>query len=362
MEAVGPDAAELERLADRLKAGNRRRSGVLRPALIAAVLVVVLLASVCAVSLQGWLEPVVDYGDNGALIEEYTMVVNETREGRELDLTLENLVTDGGVVYCRFAAEFAEDYDFDAALSRMQLTIWRPSWMPQVSVLYCDMVSRVDDRSQKGRAEFIATFSMDRTGGFTQYYVDEDGNWVRDHVTSLLGRVYSIAVDISDERPWDPDLPDWGESFWFEDIQFNDDIDSVELVLKEGEFLEDGTPYTLPSRMVVTPCSVSIDFRDILLEAFPEDMPFQTAYGEALARWQDTDWVKEFDMRLVLSDGTHLKLSDLRGGSYRSQIGAGTVERKFELWFRGEFYFSELRRPETVVALILDGVRYEAVD
>ncbi len=160
LEAIGPDTAALARLTDRLKAGNRRRSGVLRPALIAAALAAVLLGSVCATAWRGWLEPVVDYGDNGALIEEYTMAVNETREGRELNLTLENLVTDGAVVYCRFSAEFAEDYDFDAALSRMHLTIWRPSWMPKVSVLRNYMVSRVDDRSQKGKAEFINTILM----------------------------------------------------------------------------------------------------------------------------------------------------------------------------------------------------------
>lgn len=359
LEAVGPDGLELARLTGRLKAGNGRRSGVLRPALIAAVLTVVLLGSVgAAAAWRGWLEPVVSYGDNGALIEEYTVAVNETREGNQCNVTLKNLVTDGHAVYALFGAEFDPDFDFNAALDKAYWYISRPSWMPEAAVTGSGSTfSRVDDRSQPGRAEFIAQLYMER--GSTMYYFDEEGVWNQDKADSLLGRVLTICLSFGNQKE------NWYELYYFEDVQFNDTIELVELEWDDADVLEDGTRLDNATRMIVSPLSVYVDCsRGPVLEVLPENAlgnfsAFRAAYEEVVTRWEQTDWIEAFDVKLALADGTFLELSQLprsfEGSSMHASFGSPDVGVRIS----SGFFFPELRRPETVTALIINGVRYE---
>ena len=360
LEAIGPDGLELERLTDRLKAGNRRRSGVLRPALIAAVLTVVLLGSVgAAVVWQGWLEPVVSYGDNGALIEDYPVAVNRTEEGEHCNVTLENLVTDGHAVYALFSAEFDPDLDFNTALEEAYWYINRPSWMPEAAVTGQSFTfSRVDDRSQPGHAEFIAQLYME--SGSTMYYFDEEGVWNQDKVDSLLGRVLTICLSFGNQKE------NWYEFYNFEDVQFNDTIELVELEWDDADVLEDGTRINNATRMIVSPLSVYVDCRrnSPALAVLPENAlgnysAFEAAFEEVVTRWAETDWIEEFDVKLALADGTFLELSQLPRSFEGSSIGASFGLPDVGVWISSGFFFPELRRPETVTALIIDGVRYE---
>lgn len=90
---------------------------------------------------------------------------------------------------------------------------------------------------------------------------------------------------------------------------------------------------------------------------------FGAVCKEAFARWTDTDWIEEWDVKLALSDGTHLKLSRLpRPSEYGGALGASSLTREVIVRLRSAFLFSKLRQPESITALIINGVRYEVAD
>lgn len=366
ISAMGPDGEQLERLRTALAARPSRKRSVLRPALIAAVLAAALLIPVCAAAWRGWLEPVVRYGDNGALIEEYTVAIGETRQGERCDVTLENLVTDGRAVYCLFRAQFDEGFDLDAALDGAFWSIERPSWMTPGTVTgqSCDLV-RVDGGSRSGEAEFIARLYMEQ--GHTMYYFDEDGVWNRENVDSLLGRVLTISLCLPDVEPRDPGQEERDEYYRFEDIRFNDTIDLVEFTWNDSEIMPDGTRAYRDSQLVISPLSVYLDVPDgPVVELLPERAPevsfqaFSRMAEEAFARWEGTNWLEEFDVRLVLADGTHMRLAELAGPwETGGQMSAASRTREVTVWLQCGVLFPELRRPESFTALIINGARYE---
>ena len=101
---------------------GKRRLGK-RVLLMAAALAALACGFAAAAEHMGWLSPVVDYGDSEALMEEISVRVDQTAEGDHCDLTLENAVTDGRVIYCLFTGRYDEAFpDVDAVLEDTLLT------------------------------------------------------------------------------------------------------------------------------------------------------------------------------------------------------------------------------------------------
>lgn len=315
--------AAVEELPEGQGGAKHTRLWVLRPALIAAALVVALLVPVFAVVWQGWLDPVVRYGDNGALIEEYTVAVNRTVEGTNCNVTLENLVTDGTAVYFLFGAQYDLGFDLDSALEWGALGLY-PSG---AGGMYC----RIDDGSQQGTARFIGMVNSVNSGA--------SGG-------SLLGQEIGVQVTFYDLIA--QDTPDGGtrryaqssEAYYFDHITLNDSID-----LREMEW-EDGT------RLAISPLSAVLKLNRL--------------FGENDSR---DDEVTRLNVTLEFADGTHLEFAD-PGITVKNQ--GANISLGWSLTISGEpgtkntlvmsRQFLQLVVPETVTALIIDGVRYEVAD
>lgn len=314
------------------KVGTRPRTRILRPALAAAVLAAVLLVPVCAAVWRGWLEPVVDYGGSGDLIERYTVAVNETWKGNRCDVTLENAVTDGTAVYLLFSARYDPEFDLDLALEWGGLTLY-PSGAGGV-------YRRIDDGSQPGAARFIGMVDGARCGV---------------PAGSLLGE--EVEVRLAFHEPAYREGPDGREirylqrveGYCFDQVSLNDSID-----LREMEW-EDGT------RLTISPLAAVLEFTGVPGEIDPsgidKDEPSKLLTG--------------LNVTLEFADGSRMEGAD-RGITVRNQgavidLGWGAVFSVLEdQGTEGEFLlsrqFPRLVDPEAVTALTVGGVQYETAD
>ena len=78
---------------------GKRRLGK-RVLFLAAALAVLACGFAVAAERMGWLSPVVDDGGSGGMLKTCSVQVDQTVEGNHCDLTLENAITDGRVIYC----------------------------------------------------------------------------------------------------------------------------------------------------------------------------------------------------------------------------------------------------------------------
>lgn len=304
----------------------RPRSRILYSALAAAVLAAVLLVPVCAAAWKGWLEPVVDYGGNGDLIERYTVAVNETWKGNRCDVTLENAVTDGTAVYLLFNARYDPEFDLDFALEWGGLTLY-PSGAGGV-------YRRIDDSSQPGTARFIGMVNSAGRG-------DSAGN--------LLGQ--EVKVWVAFHEPASREAPDGGtirylqrsEGYYFDHVSLNDSIDRREMEWEDG------------TRLTISPLTAVSEFTRMWEENEP---------GEDY-----TDELDKLNVTLEFADGTRMEYAD-QGITVKNQgalidLGWSSVisgEPGAETGFILSRQFPQLVDPEAVTALIIGGVRYETAD
>lgn len=88
---------------------GKRRLGK-RVLFLAAALAVLACGFAVAAERMGWLSPVVDDGGSGGMLKTCSVQVDQTVEGNHCDLTLENAITDGRVIYCLVTARYDESF------------------------------------------------------------------------------------------------------------------------------------------------------------------------------------------------------------------------------------------------------------
>lgn len=204
---------------------GKRRMGR-RVLVLAAALAVLACGFAVAAEHMGWLSPVVDDGGNGDLMAAYSVQVDQTVEGNHCDLTLENAITDGRVIYCLVTARYDETFpDIDDVME--DTILMAGSWADVVSCW------RVDQGEEPNTARFIlATGQVSETAP-------------EDREESYLGREVELVVKMLNDR--DTGVMHTIEIFAFQ-VRMNDTIPSREASWPDG------------TQAVVTPLRAGITF------------------------------------------------------------------------------------------------------
>ena len=206
-----------------VRAVNRRLGK--RVLILAAVLAVLACGFAVAAERMGWLSPVVDDGDSG-LLETCSVQVDQTVEGNHCNLTLENAITDGRVIYCLVTARYDETFpDIDKVVE--DTLLMAGSWADVISCW------RVDQGKEPNTARFILA-----TGQVSE-------NAPEDREESYLGREVELVVKMLNDR--DTGVMHTIEIFAFQ-VRMNDTIPSREASWPDG------------TQAVVTPLRAGITF------------------------------------------------------------------------------------------------------
>ena len=204
---------------------GKRRLGK-RVLILAAALAVLACGFAVASEHMGWLSPVVEEDGNGDLMAAYSIQVNQTVEGNHCDLTLENAITDGRVIYCLVTARYDETFpDIDDVME--DTILMAGSWADVVSCW------RVDQGEEPNTARFILA-----TGQVSE-------NAPEDREESYLGREVELVVKMLNDR--DTGVMHTIEIFAFQ-VRMNDTIPSREASWPDG------------TQAVVTPLRAGITF------------------------------------------------------------------------------------------------------
>ena len=206
-----------------VRAVNRRLGK--RVLILAAVLAVLACGFAVAAERMSWLSPVVDDGDSG-LLETCSVQVDQTVEGNHCNLTLENAITDGRVIYCLVTARYDETFpDIDDVME--DTILMAGSWADVVSCW------RVDQGEEPNTARFILA-----TGQVSE-------NAPEDREESYLGREVELVVKMLNDR--DTGVMHTIEIFAFQ-VRMNDTIPSREAAWSDG------------TRAEVTPLRAEVTF------------------------------------------------------------------------------------------------------
>lgn len=284
--------------------------------LVLAAVIGLLACVACsaAVVWQGWLDPVVAYGDNGDLVETYSVEVGQAVAGEHCDLTLDNVVTDGHVIYCRFTARYDEEFpDMDEAIRYVGV-------LPGDNNAGILASWRLDDGSIPGIAQFMVATGMSiGPDSVISYLGDElelQAYFLDDAATGIMEKIetYSYTVQLND---------------------------------------------TIPKRQMLWGGGTGASVTPLMLEiAFAQEMPDSWEGREAL--WGRQDCVLEF------ADGSRFTLDDalvqrIQGSEWRLEMAwdQKTPDGRQDtgicrLWV----LFPELIDPETVTAVTINGARY----
>ena len=204
---------------------GKRRLGK-RVLILAAALAVLACGFAVGAAHLNWLSPVVDDGGNGDLMAANSVQVNQTVEGNHCDLTLENAITDGRVIYCLVTARYDETFpDIDEVME--DTLLMAGSWADVVSCW------RVDQGEEPNTARFIlATGQVSETAP-------------EDREESYLGREVELRVQILDDGATGVMAPI--EIYDFT-VRMNDTIPSREAAWSDG------------TRAEVTPLRAEVTF------------------------------------------------------------------------------------------------------
>ena len=204
---------------------GKRRLGR-RVLVLAAALAVLACGFAVGAAHLNWLSPVVDDGGNGDLMAANSVQVNQTVEGNHCDLTLENAITDGRVIYCLVTARYDETFpDIDDVME--DTILMAGSWADVVSCW------RVDQGEEPNTARFILA-----TGQVSE-------NAPEDREESYLGREVELVVKMLNDR--DTGVMHTIEIFAFQ-VRMNDTIPSREAAWSDG------------TRAEVTPLRAEVTF------------------------------------------------------------------------------------------------------
>ena len=220
----------MDHLEEKARQGTLSRTGRRQPGkrvlLLAAALAALACSFAVAAEHMGWLSPVVDYSDNGGLMEIYSVQVGQTMEGNHCDLTLENAITDGRVIYCLVTARYDETFpDIDEVME--DTFLMAGSWADVVSCW------RVDQGEEPNTARFILA-----TGQVSEIALEN-------REESYLGREVELVVKMLDDR--DTGVMHTIEIFTFQ-VQMNDALPTREVRWPDG------------TRAVVTPLRAAVTF------------------------------------------------------------------------------------------------------
>ena len=206
---------------------GKRRLGK-RVLVLAAALAVLACGFAVGAAHLNWLSPVVDDGGNGDLMAANSVQVNQTVEGNHCDLTLENAITDGRMIYCLFTGRYDGEFpDVDEVIE--DTLLMTGSWANAVSCW------RLDRGEEPGQFRFIAS-----TGQMGEAMMPPE-------VTEpeYLGREVELRVQILDDEATGVMAPI--ETYDFT-VRMNDTIPSREAAWPDG------------TQAVVTPLRAGITF------------------------------------------------------------------------------------------------------
>ena len=206
---------------------GKRRLGK-RVLILAAALAVLACGFAVGAAHLNWLSPVVDDGGNGDLMAANSVQVNQTVEGNHCDLTLENAITDGRMIYCLFTGRYDGEFpDVDEVIE--DTLLMTGSWANAVSCW------RLDQGEEPGQFRFIAS-----TGQMGEAMMPPE-------VTEpeYLGREVELRVQILDDEATGVMAPI--ETYDFT-VRMNDTIPSREAAWPDG------------TQAVVTPLRAGITF------------------------------------------------------------------------------------------------------
>lgn len=301
---------------------GKRRMGR-RVLVLAAALAVLACGFAVAAEHLGWLSPVVDDGGNGDLMAAYSVQVDQTVEGNHCDLTLENAITDGRVIYCLVTARYDETFpDIDEVME--DTLLMAGSWADVVSCW------RVDQGEEPNTAQFILA-----TGQVSE-------NAPENREESYLGREVELVVRMLNDR--DTGVMHTIEIFTFQ-VRMNDVLPSREVRWPDG------------TRAVVTPLRAEVLFP---VEEPPQDLWLEDP--QSAVTWE-ADFLAEQALTFQFADGSTLGTGD----ALTQQIQRGThavhmefVEAAEEETLCHLYMLSpRLLDPDTVTGLELNGQWYE---
>ena len=205
---------------------GKRRLGK-RVLILAAALAVLACGFAVGAAHLNWLSPVVDDGGS-SLIGTYSAQVNQTVEGRHCDLTLENAITDGRVIYCLFTGRHDGEFpDVDEVIE--DTLLMTGSWANAVSCW------RLDRGEEPGQFRFIASTGQMGEAMMPPEVTEPD----------YLGREVELVVKMLNDR--DTGVMHTIEIFAFQ-VRMNDTIPSREAAWPDG------------TQAVVTPLRAEVTF------------------------------------------------------------------------------------------------------
>ena len=280
---------------------GKRRLGK-RVLLLAAALAVLACGFAVAAERMGWLSPVVDDGGSGGMLETCSVQVDQTVEGNHCDLTLENAITDGRVIYCLVTARYDESFpDIDDAME--DTLLFAGSWADVISCW------RVDQGKELNTARFILA-----TGQVSE-------NAQENCEENYLGREVELVVKMLNDR--DTGVMHPIEIYAFH-VRMNDTIPVREVSWPDG------------TRAVVTPLRAEVWFP---VEETSYDLWLEES--QSAVTWEE-DFLAKQVLTLYFTDGRALEMEDAL--TQRIQRGTHAIR---------------LLDPDSVTGLELNGQWYE---
>ena len=291
--------------------------------ILAAALTVLACGFAVAAERMGWLGPVVAYGDNVVLMEQNSVQVNQTVEGNHCDLTPENAITDGRVIYCLVTARYDETFpDIDDVME--DTLLMAGSWADVISCW------RVDQGEEPNTAQFILATGQ----------VSENASESRE--ASYLGREVELTVKMLNDR--DTGVMHTIEIYTFH-VQMNDALPTREVRWSDG------------TQAVVTPLRVEVLFP---VEATSQELWLEDP--QSAVTWE-ADFLAEQALTFQFADGSTLGTGD----ALTQQIQRGTHAVHMEFVEAAEdetlchlyMLSPRLLDPDAVTGLELNGQWYE---
>ncbi|WP_287827261.1 hypothetical protein [Oscillibacter sp.] len=302
---------------------GKRRLGK-RVLFLAAALAVLACGFAVAAERMGWLSPVVDDGGSGGMLKTCSVQVDQTVEGNHCDLTLENAITDGRVIYCLVTARYDESFpDIDDVME--DTLLFAGSWADVISCW------RVDQGKELNTARFILA-----TGQVSE-------NAQENCEENYLGREVELVVKMLNDR--DTGVMHPIEIYAFH-VRMNDTIPVREVSWPDG------------TRAVVTPLRAEVWFP---VEETSYDLWLEES--QSAVTWEE-DFLAKQVLTLYFTDGRALEMEDaltqrIQRGTHAIHIEFVEASEQRAPLCHLSLLSPRLLDPDSVTGLELNGQWYE---
>ena len=302
---------------------GKRRLGK-RVLLLAAALAVLTCGFAVAAERMGWLSPVVDDGGSDGMLKTCSVQVDQTVEGNHCDLTLENAITDGRVIYCLVTARYDESFpDIDDVME--DTLLFAGSWADVISCW------RVDQGKELNTARFILA-----TGQVSE-------NAQENCEENYLGREVELVVKMLNDR--DTGVMHPIEIYAFH-VRMNDTIPVREVSWPDG------------TRAVVTPLRAEVWFP---VEETSYDLWLEES--QSAVTWEE-DFLAKQVLTLYFTDGRALEMEDaltqrIQRGTHAIHIEFVEASEQRAPLCHLSLLSPRLLDPDSVTGLELNGQWYE---